>query len=59
MSMSPLEHVLARGPVHIWTFEIQGYLKKKFKTVLLTYVLLSAVNEVNINNFIRLRKQWH
>ena len=29
----------------------QGYLKKKFKAVLTTYVLLGTVNEVNINIF--------
>ena len=53
------------GSVHIRTFEIQGYLrtfkgnlKKKFKTVLTTYVLLSTINEVNIKKFTQLRKQW-
>ena len=29
----------------------QGYLKKKLKTVLTTYVLLGTVNEVNIKIF--------
>ena len=39
----------AYTPGHLKFKAIQDYLKKKFKTVLTTYVLLSAVNIVNIN----------
>ena len=45
-------------PGHLKFKAIQDYLKKKFKIVLTTYVLLIAVNTVNINIFIQLRKQW-
>ena len=38
-------HVHVTGSVHIWTFEIQGYLKNKFKTVLMMSILLIAVNK--------------
>ena len=52
--------VTKQGPYmsgHLKFKAFQGYLKKKFKAVLTTYVLLSAVNIVNITFFTQLRKQ--